>query len=423
MSRAGLAYGALGLPLAFVALPLYVLLPHHYAEQFGMPLATLGALLLAVRGLDALVDPFIGRWADALLSRGAAVARRALGVAALVLLLGFVAIFFPPFQPAHQTALLAWCAAALVLTYLAYSFSTVLHQAWGARLGGGDAAQSGWVAWREGAALAGVLLASVLPSLAGLPVTTGVFAAALLLGWWALHRAPRPDRAAHAPHSSQDTGLARLLQPWRVKAFRRLLGVFMFNGIASAVPATLLLFFVRDRLQAPAWEGGLLAAYFACGALSLPLWVRLVRRWGLSRCWALGMALAVLAFMGAGRLGAGDAPWFLLICMASGLTLGADLALPGALLARVIHQSGHAGADEGAYFGWWNSATKLNLALAAGLALPLLQWAGYEPGARDPAALQMLGWAYGLLPCGLKLLALAALWRWRSAWEPEGVTT
>jgi hypothetical protein len=32
----------LGLPLAFVALPLYVVLPNHYAREFGVPLATLG---------------------------------------------------------------------------------------------------------------------------------------------------------------------------------------------------------------------------------------------------------------------------------------------------------------------------------------------------------------------------------------------
>jgi hypothetical protein len=48
---------ALGLPLAFVALPLYVQLPNHYASEFGMPLATLGALLLGARLLDAVADP------------------------------------------------------------------------------------------------------------------------------------------------------------------------------------------------------------------------------------------------------------------------------------------------------------------------------------------------------------------------------
>jgi GPH family glycoside/pentoside/hexuronide:cation symporter len=49
----GLAYGLLGLPLAFVALPLYVVLPNHYASEFGVPLAALGAVLLGARLLDA----------------------------------------------------------------------------------------------------------------------------------------------------------------------------------------------------------------------------------------------------------------------------------------------------------------------------------------------------------------------------------
>ena len=66
-----------------------------------------------------------------------------------------------------------------------------------------------------------------------------------------------------------------------------------------------------------------------------------------------------------------------------GVALGADLALPGAMLTRVIQQAGLAGRAEGAFFGWWNGANKLNLALAAGLALPLLQALGYTPGQRD----------------------------------------
>jgi GPH family glycoside/pentoside/hexuronide:cation symporter len=52
----------------------------------------------------------------------------------------------------------------------------------------------------------------------------------------------------------------------------------------------------------------------------------------------------------------------------------------------------------------------LNLALAAGLALPLLQLFGYSPGSRDPDALQALSLAYGLLPCLLKAAAALALY-------------
>ena len=53
----GLSYGLLGLPLAFVALPLYVHLPHAYASRYGMSLATLGGVLLLV-GLLALYWPY-----------------------------------------------------------------------------------------------------------------------------------------------------------------------------------------------------------------------------------------------------------------------------------------------------------------------------------------------------------------------------
>jgi Na+/melibiose symporter-like transporter len=201
--------------------------------------------------------------------------------------------------------------------------------------------------------------------------------------------------------------------PWHTAGFRRLLAIYLVNGIASAVPATLVLFFIRDRLQAAAFEPLFLASYFAAGALSMPLWVRLVGRLGLARAWGAGMALAVAAFVWAAALGAGDIAAYTAVCVASGIALGADLALPGALLAGVIQRAGHSGRGEGAYFGWWNFATKLNLALAAGLALPLLAWFGYQPGSRDADALQALTLAYCLLPCVLKLLAgslLYTLW-------------
>ena len=65
---------------------------------------------------------------------------------------------------------------------------------------------------------------------------------------------------------------------------------------------------------------------------------------------------------------------------------------------------------EGAYFGWWNFAVKLNLALSAGLALPLLSLTGYTPGTSDPQGMLALTLAYCALPCALKLLAGGALY-------------
>jgi Na+/melibiose symporter-like transporter len=399
----GLRYGALGLPLAFVALPLYVVLPNHYASEFGVPLATLGALLLGARLLDAVADPWIGRWVDRWFAASVRRVLLAAMIAMVIVAVGFRGLFFPPTRA--PMPLLLWCAALLAVTYLSYSVLSVLHQAWGARLGGDESQRARIVSWREGLALLGVLVASVLPSVAGLGATSAVFALTLGVGVWALSRGPRP-----VPRVSAE---APMITPLRTPAFRRLLAVFLVNGVASAVPATLVLFFIRDRLQAQAWEPLFLASYFAAGALSMPLWVRVVAQIGLARAWLVGMLLAIATFAWAATLGAGDVLAFTFVCVASGMALGADMALPGALLTGVIQRAGHDGRLEGAYFGWWNFATKLNLALASGLALPLLSLFGYAPGGRDEGALQALSLAYCLLPCALKLGAAALLYtRW-----------
>ena len=405
-------YGLLGLPLAFVALPVYVHLPNLYAQQHGVPLAALGAVLLFSRCADALIDPWLGRMGDALYRRawtavGAAAALLALGIA-----LGFVALFFPPALSAD--ALLWWVVAALTLSHVSYSGLTILHQAWAARQGGGEHAQSRWVAWREGWGLVGVLLASALPTLLGWTVTAGVLVLSLLAGLWAWRQAqsrrPPEPPAGQVREATSAPADSAFWRPWRTPGFAPLLGVFVLNGLASALPATLVLFFVQDGVQAPqAMQPLFLGVYFAAGALSFPLWLRLIDRFGLMRSWLAGMALSVLSFAGVMALGPGDAQAFLLICLASGLALGADLTVPGALLNQLIDRSGERGRTDGAFMGWWNLATKLNLALAAGLALPLLALGGYAPGQREPAALLTLSLAYGLLPCLLKLLAIGAL--------------
>ena len=401
--RAGWRYGLMGLPLAFVALPLYVVLPNYYAREFGVPLATLGTVLLGARLFDAFIDPWLGRWSDRLFARATHAVLAWAGVAIVWLALGFSLLFFPP--PLAPAALVAWATACLMLTYAAYSAVSILHQSWGAMLGGNEAQRSRTVAWREGLGLVGVLLAAMTPAVLGMHAMTALFFVALAAGWLAWRQAPRPLAQPRLQPS------VSLWLPFTRPGFRALLAVFMANGIASAVPATLLLFFVQDRLQAPpSHEALFLGSYFLSAALSIPLWLRAVRAVGLARSWLWGMGLSMAVFVFAATLGQGDSVAFLWVCALSGVGLGADLALPGALLAGTIAAHGDQGRAEGAYFGWWNFATKLNLALAAGVALPLLGALGYVPGARHEAALQTLTWAYCLLPCGLKAVAASLLY-------------
>jgi Na+/melibiose symporter-like transporter len=208
-----------------------------------------------------------------------------------------------------------------------------------------------------------------------------------------------------------------LFEPFQKKQFSKLLLIFVVNGIASAVPASLVLFFVEDQIRVSASHVPLfLGAYFLSGALSLPLWLMAIKRFDLPRAWLFGMVLAVLSFMGVSQLGAGDEWAYFAICVASGTALGADLVVPGAILNGLIDRWGERGRAEGVYLGWWNLASKFNLALAAGLSLPLLSWWGYSPGTQDADGLQALSAAYGLFPCALKLLAALLLFLfWRTS--------
>ena len=69
-------YGLLGLPLAFVAMPLYVVLPQHHAQAW-VAIGGLGGAAAHPPG-RRIRGPWLGRWADRWLS----LPQRALSVAA-----------------------------------------------------------------------------------------------------------------------------------------------------------------------------------------------------------------------------------------------------------------------------------------------------------------------------------------------------
>ena len=426
-TRQWLAYGLLGLPLAMAALPIYVHVPRLYAEA-GINLALLGALLLATRLLDAGIDPLLGWWADRTPRRSRLILFALPFLAAGMLLLLNPASSASP-ESAENTAILLWLAVALVATYFGFSLASVAYQAWGAEIGRNTGERTLLTASREGFGLFGVILASLLPLLlaadtaAGLARLSWLFVPLLVLSAvvTVLGASGRRARLAESEGESDaprakapPASLAALRHAFRDRRFVRLVGVFLLNGIAAALPATLVLFFVADVLAAEAMSGLFLALYFIAGVAGLPLWVRLARRIGRVRAWLVSMAIAVVAFVFALSLGAGDVAAFAVVCLLTGLALGADLALPPALLADIA-ESPSATGGAGGYFGWWNLVAKLNLALAAGLALPLLALFDYRPGGET--GLLALAVVYCLLPVVFKAAAAALAWRWRNELE------
>jgi glycoside/pentoside/hexuronide:cation symporter, GPH family len=350
-TRQILAYGLLGLPLAFAALPLYVHLPRFYTETTALPLATVGALLLGARLLDALLDPWLGWLADHVPRQ------RMLALALLPFGAGFMALFHPPAE-----ATIGWLLACLALTYAGFSGASIAHQAWATDLAPDAAGRTRLAASREGFGLLGVVGAAAIPALLASNTSEGVARLAwllppLLLGSAALAFTGLPATGAAAPPATPFlNGLRTVLAN---PPFRQLLAVFVLNGIAAALPATLFLFFVADVLGREAASGPLLALYFVSGAASMPVWVRIAARWGRVAAWLTAMAVAIASFACAGFLGAGDVAAFAIVCLASGLALGADLAMPAALVTEIGQRLGRAGAC----FGVWNFVASQRLVM------------------------------------------------------------
>ncbi len=379
--------------LAAAGLPIYIHAPKFYADQYGVGLAALGAVLFGLRLFDVVQDPLLGWLSERLRHRRARAVALAAGVMACAML-GLFAVT-PPMAP------LLWFALTLTALFSAYSFLSITFYAEGvsraATLSGGHVRLAGW---REAGALLGVSLAAVAPLALG-----GSFAAfAVLFAALALIAILWMHREWGAATGAPTTGLAEIA---RDATLRRLLLLALVNATPLAVTSTLFLFFVEVRLALPGWEGPLLVLFFLSAAASAPLLSRAAAAFGTRRALLAAMLLAIAAFAFAACLVPGDLAAFAAICFATGIALGADATLlPAAFAARLAVIAPAAATG----FGLWSFVTKITLSLAAAVLLPALAAAGFRSGEPSPPeALAMLTLLYALVPLGLKCIALGLL--------------
>ncbi|MAL80279.1 MAG: sugar transporter [Sneathiella sp.] len=405
-SRALAQYALIALPLAFAGFPLYVLAPDFYATEYGVPLATLGAALLVIRLLDAVQDPLIGRISDRLAGRLMPILIGAGICLCLSVFLLFNATAMSPllrFSLCLFVATTSYSMIAIALGVRATLWTTE------------KADQTRIAAAREGVGLAGLVLAVSLPTLLQrlVPETqvylyySAILALLTVAGLAAFARIAAVPRTPDGDmrHRSLRAAIGAL-----PSASRRLFLAYGISMLASAIPAVLVIFFVRDLLGAEALTGPFLLLYFLAGMAGMPLWKRLSARFGKYEAWAIAHLVALAGFIGAFFLGAGDIWFYGLVCTLSGLALGADLSLPPSLLADQVHAAGNE-SYSGTHYAFLAFLAKGSLALASALALPFLDLAGFQPGTGNTAgALLALSVIYALIPCLFKLLAAGLLY-------------
>lgn len=427
-TKDAISYGALAFSLAFLALPLYMVLPNYYSKNLQLSLSVVGFILLMTRLIDALWDPLLGVLIDRWYRQSQPLLIRNIGIAGVLIAGGFAVLLQPQLvaQFLGWGSIEFWIVFALLITYACYSFLTIAYQSWAVLLGAGELLQSKVASVREAIALFGVLVASVLSNLYGLWLNWWVFTISLCLGLYSWYLLQKKQNSLHNTQFQEQENKyqawnwrilgQQLITPFKDIVFKQLVLIYAVNGIASAIAATLFLFFVQDKLQLSSQQSSmLLLLYFISAAVSMPFWLNRIQVWGLNKSWLMAMLIAVIAFVGSYFLAAGDMFLFSLICIGTGFALGADLTAPNAMLNTHIQQSIQAIENKAQYLAWWNFVSKLNLALAAGLALPLLSLMSYTPQVANslvPTSAQgllALSIAYSVFPCLLKIVAMLLL--------------
>ena len=403
-----LNYGSIGICLGFISLPLYVYLPKYYAETYQVSLVLLSVVILCTRLIDTVQDPIIGWLSDKLLEYK--ISRlHIITIAIPLLCLSFLGLLFPP----EFGGRILWITVFLVLTYTLFSFVSVNYYTTATEITEEYNQQTKLVSARETLSLTGISIGAIIPSFLQQKFSATV---ANSLTWLLFvticccalyvfaYKSPAPEK--------QKTTQEKIFVALKIVSANRmyllLALVFLLSTTAAALPATIVLFYIKDVIQAEPYYGLFLGLYFLCAIIGLPLWYILSSILGKKNTWLLAMLITICSFIWATFLGPGDLFSYGLICVLTGLCLGADLVMPASMLSDLIANS----PNKAKYFGVWGMVGKSSLAFAGSASLFILGSLGYTANTPVDDTIRLyISLSYALFPCLIKLISFILLYK------------
>ena len=402
MKQAQHRFSSLAFVIGMAGLPVYIHAPKYFVDVYGISLVTMGVIIFFLRLVDVFQDPILGIIASKTTHFGAL----PIALSVVAMCVGLIMLFAiqSPVSPS------LWFSISLFLVFSGFSFAYIRSYAQGLiNLGAKD--QIRLARWREVGTTLGICVAAILPttlllvSADGYPLFAIFFCLIAIL---ALMHVWSQFPVSNSTQDSQNS-LSSLLSATRDLQIRNLLFLALVNSSPVALSSTLFLFFVESRLNAPDWAGIFLILFFLAAAIATPFWTKLADVHGVFKILKISMLLSIISFFGATFLAEGDGLIFSGICLLSGATVGADLALLPVLFARQIENS-RIIPDLG--FSLWNFVSKATLAFAAVISLPLLELVGFNSsGPNSENALLALTFGYAVLPCILKCISIFLLFK------------
>lgn len=422
--RIKLAYAAPAFSLAVIGIPIYVYIPKFYTDVVGVNIGILGTLILLVRIFDAVTDPVIGFISD---RTNTPYGRRRPYIAffSVLLAISVYLLFNPP--DGSRFFETAWFGIWFFLIFLFWTLVTVPYESLGPELTFNYNERTTLFGLRDGALIAGTLMAASSPAIVTLMFDLNADAQGekdkffwisafyapliVLFAWWCVGVVKeREDKQI-----SQSPDIVKNLKlTVKNKPFMVLLISYTVAAFGSNLPATLILYYVEYVLQSQLADLFLLL-YFVTGIVLLPIWVYLAKKFGKKYSWITAMTVNTGAFIGVFFLGPGDEMLYGILVVLSGLGFGATIAIPSSMQADVIDYDELLSGErhEGQYVGIWSVSKKLAAALGVGIALSFLSFSGYRPNVEQAEEVKVvLRTLYALIPSICSLAAIAIAFRY-----------
>jgi GPH family glycoside/pentoside/hexuronide:cation symporter len=380
-----LAYSAppLGLGFMFFLVSLYLM--KYSTDVLLISPAAMGLIFGLSRIWDAISDPIAGYFSDRTHSRLGR--RRPWMLAAILPIAASYVLMWNPPASLSGAPLVVWMAVAVFGFYTAMTILIVPHTSLGAELTRDYHERTRifgvrHLCWGSGSVVSLVgmflLIRSEAPRETALQVTlvaslaTGLLI--LLAVVWLRERPEYQGRGAtHAYSAYRDVR--------RNPHASKLLVTFLVENIGVSSLAIMTPYVVHYIVKRPDLTPVFIACYMIPSLISIPLWVRLSRRFGKKPVWIFAMLLTGSCFGGMFFMDEGTVALITILTTLAGIGGGCGPVIAPSAQADVIDYDEYVTGErkEGAYFAAFNFMFKSSAGLTLMLTGLVLSLSGFEP--------------------------------------------
>ena len=409
-------YALNAFPLALIVFPLFVFVGEHYSSSLGVSLLGIGVIFLFVRLLDGFLDPLVGLLSDKF---SFSMGRRKFW---LVISLPITTLSVWGLFAADESGQFSiqYFSVNIVLLTIGLSLFGPPYYSLGAELSKEYLERSKIAFLREGFFLLGTISAALIYALSdGSTEALKNIAIAVII----LHPITIFLSLIFVKESSEKNNIEgyigfinifeTIITERRVQKF--LLSQF-FNSAANGIPGALFAFFVIHRLGREDLVGPLMLVYLISGVIGVPIWIFLGRFILKTRLWCFSICFSILIFFLVFFVDNNDVFLFIVICILTGLSVSADMALPTSIQADLLDEDlKKTGSNRsGAFFSILSVINKTSAAVSGAFVLLFLYWVDFDPmGNNKEDTLFYLTCLYALAPIILKILPLFTMWSFK----------